>query len=102
MTEPRRRSVWSVLADEWDPDYPALARTREAIASSPATLVDAPQTASQAPGRPEPVEVVSEPSTEYSAPPRTSDRRRVGELVQRVRDGDLSAVELLRRLLDRA
>jgi hypothetical protein len=87
-----RRSAWSALADDWDPDHPAIARMRDALALQPT-----PEPVQDAPGRPEPVEVASEPA---EAPPDPR-RGRIAELVARVQAGDLSAVDLLRRLIDR-
>jgi hypothetical protein len=96
MTEPRRRTAWSVLADEWDPDHPAIRRMREALALEPTP--ERPQPAQDGPGRPEPVAVASESTP---APDESTRRNRIAELVARVQAGDLSAVDVLRRTLSR-
>ena len=92
----QRRSAWSALADEWDPDHPAVALGRAAL-----TLEGPPQTAQDAPERPFQSEVASATTPEPQAAPDESRRGRIADLVARVQAGDLSAVELLRRLLDR-
>jgi hypothetical protein len=87
-----RRSAWSALADDWDPDNEAIARMRDALALQPT-----PEPVQDAPGPPEPVEVASEPAEPLPDP----SRGRIADLVARVQAGDLSAVDLLRRLIDR-
>jgi hypothetical protein len=72
MTGPRRRTAWAALADEWDPDHPAIARMREGLALRP----------TDEPGRPEdaPAAAAGE-----SGPPEASERRsRIRELVRKV------------------
>jgi hypothetical protein len=91
MTEPRRRTAWSALADEWDPNHPAIRRMQDALALQPVQ---------EAPQRPEPAEVESEPTPEPAAVPESSRRQRIQDLIQRSRNGDLSATDILRRLLD--
>jgi hypothetical protein len=94
VTEPRRRSAWRALADEWDPDHPAIARMREAL--KPPPVPEAPQPRQQAKvapdTSPEPVEVPD---------PSLGRRARISDLIARVRAGDVSAVDLLRKSLDR-
>ena len=77
-------SKWLHIADRWDDDDPAIQRMRDALA-----LQAAPRTAQNAPQRPPTVEVAS-----------VSRHEAIGQLVRRIRSGDLSAVELLRRLID--
>jgi hypothetical protein len=84
MSEPRRR--WFV--DIWDDDDPALARMRDALAPRP---VAAPGAGGLPVVAPE-----STPTPDRSAVER---RSRVASLVQRIKAGDLSAVDLLRELL---
>lgn len=85
-----RRSAWSALADEWDPDHPAVRRGRDAL-----LLGREP-----APPEPKPPKVELEPEPEPIVPEPVK-RDSVAELVARVRAGDLSAAHALRRLLDR-
>lgn len=86
------RRTWSAN-DIWDENDPALRRLREAIAPR--------QPVPDAPGQAEPVEAVSEPTEPIAEPPSIPRRRdHIGELVARVRNGDLSAVDMLRKLLD--
>ena len=74
------RSVWSRF-DEWDRETdPALLRMRTALALN----------------APEPVDAAPGPET---ALPEPSKRARVAQLVARIRAGDLTAVETLRRLI---
>jgi len=92
MPPEKRRTAWSAFADDWDPENPALVRTREALAK-------AAQTSQEAPGRPEAIEVESTPTEEPVAGPAFSRRERISQLIARVQSGDLSAVEALRNLL---
>jgi hypothetical protein len=81
---------WSRF-DEWDPDRdPALRRMREALA----------QNAQEAGGRPEPAEPDSGSCDPQPALPEPSKQARVSQLVARIRAGDLSAVDALRRLIE--
>lgn len=93
MTE--RRSVWGTVADLWDPERdPAQQRMRDALA-----LGSAPQPVQDAPGAAEPLVGAPVATRSYRAPQRPSKRERIAELVRRVKAGDLSAVDLLRRAL---
>jgi hypothetical protein len=92
MTEPRR-TVWSILADEWDPDHPAVRRGRDILRPS--------EPVQDALRRPEPLPAESEPTPEPVTAPEESMRGRIADLVARVQAGDLSAVDMLRRLIDR-
>jgi hypothetical protein len=82
-------SKWRYV-DEWSDDDPAIRRLRDAHAR---WLVDARGRADDA--------AMSADSTEEDAASidAATRRDRVASLVRRVKDGDLSAVELLRRLL---
>lgn len=83
-------SRWSHF-DEWDPETdPALRRMRDALA----------QTAQEAPGRPEPLEADTGSCDPEPAIPEASKAARVSQLVARIRAGDLSAVDALRRLIE--
>ncbi len=83
---PERRS-WSVFADEWDPDHdPALLRMRDALALGRVA----------APGPPESPEVAAE-----DAAPEIAVPDEVEALTTRLRSGDLSVRERLRRLIGR-
>jgi hypothetical protein len=73
------RARWFV--DIWDEDDPAVARMREALAPRP----------TEAPERPEAPEAV---------PDVTTRRERIAALVRRIEVGDLSAVAMLRELLE--
>ena len=86
---PEGRSGWSVFADQWSDDDAAIKRMREAL-----------RAAETAPGRPEPIE--AEPSSCEPDPalPEPSKQARVSQLVARIRAGDLSAVDALRRLIE--
>lgn len=84
MTD-RRRSAWSALADEWDPDHPAIARMRDVMALRP---VEPPEVAPGA--TPEPIAAPEESSAR---------RRRISELLARLKAGDYSARQLLEDLL---
>lgn len=96
MTE-RRRTSWSALADEWDPNHPAIARMRDALALPPTA-----EPVQDAPGRPEPEIVASGSPHAPEEPPAPPQRNRVAELVARLQAGDLSAVDMLRKLVDRS
>jgi hypothetical protein len=78
------RRTW--VYDPWADDDEAIVRMRDALALEPT---------------PEPVEAEPKPAPipEPVAPEETK-RGRVAELVARVQAGDLSAVEMLRRLID--
>jgi hypothetical protein len=82
-------SKWRYV-DEWSDDNPAIRRLRDAHAR---WLVDARGRADDA--------AMSADSTEEDAASidAATRRDRVASLVRRVKDGDQSAVELLRRLL---
>jgi hypothetical protein len=82
-------SKWRYV-DEWSDDDPAIRRLRDAHAR---WLVDARGRADDA--------AMSADSTEEDAASidAATRRDRVASLVRRVKDGDQSAVELLRRLL---
>lgn len=86
--------------DIWNDDDPAVQRVREALTLAAQRRAEPVQ---DAPGRIEPVEVESTPAPEPVATPEESSARqgRIQELIARVRAGDLSAVDTLRRLLDR-
>lgn len=93
MNDRPRSSAWRVFReDPWGDDDPAVRRGREAL-----RLGMAPQTRSEPLERPFDTEVASESIPEPDEAPR---RNRVGELVARIKAGDLSAVDMLRRLLD--
>ena len=82
-------SKWRYV-DEWSDDDPAIRRLRDALAIR---LVDARERVAAA--------GVSADSTEddvASLDPETR-RERIAVLVRRIKDGDQSAVEPLRRLL---
>ena len=84
------RSAWGAFGDEWDRDRdPALRRMRDALA----------QAEQEALGRPEPTSqrdaIEPEPAL-----PEASKQARVAQLVARIRSGDLSAVDALRRLIE--
>jgi hypothetical protein len=82
------RSAWSAFADEWDPDHdPALLRMRDALAQD-------------GPGRPERSEVEPGSCDPQPALPEPSKQARVSQLVARIRAGDLSAADTLRRLIE--
>jgi hypothetical protein len=88
-----RRNAWSAMADEWDPERdPAQIRMREALALQPPLSPSRKPRDRRSPSRwrPEPAEPAPDPR-----------RGRIAELVARVQAGDLSAVEMLRRLVDR-
>lgn len=91
MTE-RRRSAWGVLADEWDPDHPAIARMRDALALTPTEEPRAPERPAVASGS---TLTAPRPATEET----TARRGRIAQLVARLRAGDLSARQLLEDLL---
>jgi hypothetical protein len=82
-------SKWRYV-DGWSDDDPAIRRVRDAHAR---WLVDARGRADDA--------AMSADSTEddVASLDAATRRDRVASLVRRVKDGDLSAVELLRRLL---
>lgn len=82
------------FVDPWDPDDPALQRGREGLASALQNRAEPVHDAPRAAKDPEPV-------PEAAPAPVEPVRNRVGELVGRVQAGDLSAVDALRRLLDR-
>lgn len=96
MTEPRRQ--WVV--DLWADDDPALRLGRAGLALEP--VLETSEPVQDAPRRPEPVTLESTPTKASVAAPEESKREsRITELVGRVRAGDLSAVDMLRHLLDR-
>jgi hypothetical protein len=72
------RHRWFV--DVWDDDDPAIARMREALALRP-------------------VEPPRQPEAPGEAPDGATRRERVSALVQRIENGDLSAVATLRELM---
>jgi hypothetical protein len=88
------RSAWSAFGDEWDPDRdPALLRMRDALALN----------AQDGPGRPERAEVEPgscDPAPALPVPSKQAKQARVSQLVARIRAGDLSAVDALRRLIE--
>ena len=77
---------WRLWA-EWEDDDPALVRMREALA------LEAP---AEAPPEPAPDPV---PPMPERLDPEVK-RSRIAELLARIQAGDLSASEMLRRLLD--
>jgi hypothetical protein len=82
-------SKWRYV-DEWSDDDPAIRRLRDALALR---LVDARERADDA-------GVAADSSEDDVASLDDATRReRVAALVERIKDGDLSAVEPLRRLL---
>jgi hypothetical protein len=84
-----RRSAWSALADEWDPERdPALRLMQTALALPHTEEPTAPR--GQVRQLPHLV-VVTEAAQER--------RGRISQLVARIKAGDLSAVDLLRELL---
>ena len=92
----QRSSAWSALADEWSDDHPAIARMRDALALQPT-----PEPAQDAPRAEQPPTVESNPTSAPVEAPEESKRGRIGELIARVQAGDLSAIEALRRALDK-
>ena len=85
------RSAWSAFGDEWDPERdPALRRMRDALALN----------AQDRSGRPEPIEAERGSCDPPPALPEPSKEARVSQLVARIRSGDLSAVDALRRLIE--
>ena len=97
--EERRRSAWGSL-DFWDPDFdPALRRTNEVIERADkerAQRILEPPRAEIVP------EVAPAPTPEPMAAPEESSRReRISQLIERVRAGDLGAIDALRQALDR-
>jgi hypothetical protein len=90
MTEPRRR--WFV--DIWDPDDPAVARTRATLRSQPVT---------DAPGPAEPPKVAPDTAPEPKRAAEDSRARhgRIVELVRRIRPSpaDSAIVQELKELL---
>jgi hypothetical protein len=90
MTE-RRRSAWSALADEWDPDHPSLALMREALAPRP---VDAPGPLAKPEVAPD-----STGPLHHTAEDTQRRRTRISQLIARIRAGDLSARQALEELL---
>lgn len=82
------------VADPWSDDDPAIRRMRDVLRG--------PEAVQDAPGRPEPAAVESEPTPEPVRPSEesTARRGRIADLVARVQAGDLSAVDILRRLID--
>jgi hypothetical protein len=85
------RSAWSAFADEWDPHHdPALLRMRDALALN----------AQDGPGAAERSEVESGSCDPQPALPEPSKAARVNQLVARIRAGDLSAADTLRKLLE--
>lgn len=78
---------------EWSDDDPAIARMREALRRS--------EPVQEAAGRAEAPEAESVHTPVPVRPDRESTRRdRIAALIQRTREGDFSAVETLRRLID--
>jgi hypothetical protein len=76
--------------DEWDRETdPALLRMRDALALN----------AQEASGRPERSEAEPSSCDPDPALPEASKQARVSQLVARIRAGDLSAVDALRRLI---
>jgi hypothetical protein len=87
------RRTW--VADIWSDDDPAMRRMRDALALAPT-----PEPVQDAAQRPDPADVASV-ATPAPAPAEAPRENPVAALVRRVQAGDLSAVDMLRRLLDR-
>jgi hypothetical protein len=84
------RSAWSAFADEWDPEHdPALRRMHDAL-----------QAAQDGPGAAERSEADTGSCDPQPALPEPSKAARVNQLVARIRAGDLSAADTLRKLLE--
>lgn len=82
-------SKWRYI-DMWSDDDPAIRRLRDALALRPADVR----------GRADYAGVAADPTEDAVASLDPATRReRVAVLVRRIKDGDLSAVEPLRRLL---
>ena len=78
----------------WDDDDPAVARMREVL--KPPPLPEAPEPRQKALRPPQ-----SAPEPVAAPEPSTGRRERIADLIAHVRAGDLSAVDLLREVLDR-
>jgi hypothetical protein len=85
-------SKWRYI-DPWSDDDPAVARMREALALRAVEPAPDARDAIR-------VDDVTTPEPD-EAPALPTRRERIAALVARVSAGDLSAVDLLRRLLDK-
>jgi hypothetical protein len=84
-------SRWDYIDERWDPDRdPALRRMHDALA----------QTAQDGPGPDETPGQLPDATRPEIAAATPSRRDRIAALVGRIRSGDLSAVDALRKLLE--
>ena len=92
------RRTWVAALDPFNDDDPAIKWTRDTIAEHERRRVKEALERMGAEKAPtEAVDVTPRPVVEPEPPPRN----RLAELVGRVQSGDLSAIDVLRKLVDR-